>query len=102
MAKQIRPRACVAMKLMASGVIISAAIVRSPLFSRFFVVDNNDHASSLELANGGVDASETPLFLTHRTGARTGLILPFAAPVSYVLSDSNASPCPIFSLLAGR
>ena len=48
MAKQIRPRACVAMKLMASGVIISAAMVRSPLFSRFFVVDNNDHASSLD------------------------------------------------------
>src|SRR6185312_5964455 len=32
--RQIRPRPCVAMKLMASGVILSAAIVRSPSFSR--------------------------------------------------------------------
>ena len=31
---QIRPRPCFAMKLMASGVIFSAAIVRSPSFSR--------------------------------------------------------------------
>ena len=31
---QIRPRPCVAMKLIASGVIFSAAIVRSPSFSR--------------------------------------------------------------------
>jgi hypothetical protein len=31
---QISPRPCVAMKLMTSGVIFSAAIVRSPSFSR--------------------------------------------------------------------
>ena len=33
-ARQIRPRPCVAMKLMASGVMHSAAMVRSPSFSR--------------------------------------------------------------------
>ena len=33
-ARQMRPRPCVAMKLMASGVTSSAAIVRSPSFSR--------------------------------------------------------------------
>ena len=32
--RQIRPRACVAMKLIASGVANCAAIVRSPSFSR--------------------------------------------------------------------
>ena len=31
---QIRPRPCVAMKLMASGVTFSAAIMKSPSFSR--------------------------------------------------------------------
>ena len=34
-ARQIRPRPCVAMKLIASGVANCAAIVRSPSFSRF-------------------------------------------------------------------
>src|SRR5688572_21899513 len=34
MARQIRPRPCRAMKLMASGVTMSAAMVRSPSFSR--------------------------------------------------------------------
>src|SRR5207245_599587 len=32
--RQIRPRACLAMKLMASGVTLSAAMARSPSFSR--------------------------------------------------------------------
>ena len=32
--RQISPRACLAMKLMTSGVIFSAAMVRSPSFSR--------------------------------------------------------------------
>src|SRR5271154_1199831 len=32
--RQMRPRPCLAMKLMASGVIFSAAMVRSPSFSR--------------------------------------------------------------------
>src|SRR2546426_7725424 len=33
-ARQIKPRACVAMKLIASGVTFSAATIRSPSFSR--------------------------------------------------------------------
>ena len=40
---QMRPRACVAMKLMAAGVTFSAAITRSPSFSRW--------ASSVTMTN---------------------------------------------------
>ena len=52
------PRACVAMKLIASGVANCAAIVRSPSFSRSGIVDDDDQPALADLLDRLLDRRE--------------------------------------------
>ena len=59
-ARQISPRPCLAMKLMASGVTNWAAMVRSPSFSRSSSSHDDHHAARLDLVEGLLDGGEWP------------------------------------------
>ena len=87
MARQISPRPWVAMKLMASGVTSSAAIVRSPSFSRSSSSNDDDHAPGLQFAHGGLDGRK--LELVWRV---------IRIPRVFMLTQAQA--CPIFSFAA--
>ncbi len=56
--RQIRPRACLAMKLMTSGVTFSAAMVRSPSFSRSSSSTIDQHPAGPEVLDGLRDGGE--------------------------------------------
>jgi hypothetical protein len=56
------------MKLMASGVIISAAIIRSPSFLAIFIVDDDDHPSGPQFAEGNLDAREATFGFDYSPG----------------------------------
>ena len=56
--RQISPRPCVAMKLMASGVTFSAAIGQVALVLAVLVVDDDDHPAVAEGVDGVLDRGE--------------------------------------------
>ena len=103
-ARQIRPRPCVAMKLIASGVQNCAAIVRSPSFSRSSASQTttilpsrmSSIASSIVLNGGFVMSSSFSTYLastsTSRFTARPGAAAPSVvrSSVSGMSDTSNA------------
>ena len=56
--RQMRPRPCVAMKLMASGVTNCAAMREVALVLAVLVVDEDDHLAGADVGDGAVDALE--------------------------------------------
>ncbi len=61
MARQIRPRPSLAMKLMASGVTFSAASGQVALVLAVLVIHDHDHAPGAELLQRGGDVGKRRL-----------------------------------------
>ena len=87
--RQMRPRPCMAMKLMASGVTISAAMHEIALVLAVLVVDEDDHLARANLIDRGVDAAERSGSMSRRCGMGGEA---YTKPALLSFSRSRASP----------